>query len=197
MSTVFAEITMSLDGYVAGEGITIQQPMGYGGIRLHEWIFDKKTPADIKLVEEYMNESGAFILGNRTYSTAIPDAWGNRSPFPVPAFVVCHQKPSHAVEGFIYSTSSLEETLADARRIANGKKVCIMGGASIIQQYLQAGLVEEINIHIAPLLLRRGVRLFGNPGKDPRRLEQLRLIETPGAIHIKYKVNTIREVVQH
>ena len=81
MSTVFAEITMSLDGYVAGEDITIQQPMGNGGIRLHEWIFDKKTLADNKLVEEFMNESGAFIVGNRTYSTAINTGWNNRSPF--------------------------------------------------------------------------------------------------------------------
>ncbi len=116
MSIVFAEITMSLDGYVAGEDITSQQPMGNGGIRLHEWIFDKKTLVDNKLVEEFMNESGAFIVGNRTYSTAIDTGWNNRSPFSGPAFVVCHQKPSQAVEGFIYSTGSLEETLADARR---------------------------------------------------------------------------------
>ena len=189
MSTVFAEITMSLDGYVAGEDITIQQPMGYGGIRLHEWIFDRKTLADNKLVEEYMNESGAFIVGNRTYSTAIPHGWNNRSPFPCPAFVVCHQKPSQTVEGFIYSTGSLEETLTDARRIANSKKVCIMGGASIIQQYLQAGLVEELKIHIAPLLLRRGVRLFDNMGRSSIGLEQVRLVETPAAIHVKYRVN--------
>ena len=189
MSTVFAEITMSLDGYVAGEDITIQQPMGYGGIRLHEWIFGKKTFADNKLVEEYMNESGAFIVGNRTYSTAIPDAWDNQSPFPCPAFVVCHQKPSQTVEGFIYSTGSLEETLAEARRIASGKKVCIMGGASIIQQYLQAGLVEELNIHIAPLLLRRGVRLFDNIGRRSIGLEQVRVVDTPAAIHVKYSVN--------
>jgi len=190
MSIVFAEITMSLDGYVAGENITIQQPMGNGGIRLHEWIFDKKTPADDKLVEEFMNESGAFIVGNHTYSTAIDTGWNNRTPFPSPAFVVCHQKPSQAVEGFIYSTGTLKETLADARRIANGKKICIMGGASIIQQYLEAGLVEELKIHIAPMLLRRGVRLFDNMGKGLIGLEQVRLVETPGAIHIKYKVST-------
>ena len=189
MSTVFAEITMSLDGYVAGEGISIQQPMGYGGTRLHEWIFGKKTLADNKLVEEYMNESGAFIVGNRTYSTAIPDAWENQSPFPCPAFVVCHQKPSQTVKGFIYSTGSLEETLTEAQRIANGKKVCIMGGASIIQQYLQAGLVEELSIHIAPLLLGRGVRLFDHVGRSAIGLEQVRVVETPAAIHVKYSVN--------
>jgi dihydrofolate reductase len=189
MSTVFAEITMSLDGYVAGEGITIQQPMGYGGIRLHEWILGKKTLADKKLVEEYMNESGAFIVGNRTYATAIPDAWGNQSPFPCPAFVVCHQKPSRSIEGFIYCTGPIEETLTEARRIANSKKVCIMGGASIIQQYLQAGLVEELNIHIAPLLLCQGVRLFDNIGRTFIGLEQVRVVETPAAIHVKYSVN--------
>ena len=86
MSTVFAEITMSLDGYVAGEDITIQQPMGNGGIRLHEWIFDKKTLADNKLVEEFMNESGAFIVGNHTYSTAI-DTWVEQ---PITLSLVLH-----------------------------------------------------------------------------------------------------------
>lgn len=188
MGKVFLEITMSLDGFVAGRSITEQDPMGKEGPQLHDWMFGAKTDADNALITELINNTGAVVLGNYTYATAIIDAWGNTSPFASPAFVVCTKAPAAAVEGFTYITDGLRSALDKAKAAAGGKDVWIMGGAYTAQQFLQAGLIDELHIHIAPVLLARGTRLFEHIGLQPINLKKIKTIDTPGAVHIRFQV---------
>ena len=136
MGKIFAEITMSLDGFIAGPGVSNQQPMGANGDKLHEWIFGKATDADKRWMDELLQTTGAVITGNHTYITAIDEAWGGGSPFIVPAFVLCHVVPSKQVAGFSYITGGIREALKQAKETAGEKNIWIMGGASIIQQYI-------------------------------------------------------------
>lgn len=188
MGKVFLEITMSLDGFVAGRSITEQDPLGKDGPRLHNWMFDGKTETDNALITELFNRTGAVILGNHTYATAIVNAWGNASPFDSPAFVLCTKAPSMAVQGFTYITDGVHSALDKAKAVAGSKDVLIMGGAYTVQQFLQAGLIEELHIHIAPILLARGTRLFEQIGLQPTHLKKIKTIDTPEAVHILFQV---------
>jgi dihydrofolate reductase len=188
MGKTVVEITMSLDGFVAGPGITEQDPMGKEGPRLHEWLFGAKTDADNALLTELMNNTGAVILGNYTYTTAIKDAWGNTSPFAAPAFVLCKQAPASIIPGFTYVTDGLRSALDKAKAAAGNKDVWIMGGAYTAQQFLQAGLIDELHIHIAPVLLARGTRLFEQIGHSPIGLKKIKTVDTPGAVHVRFQV---------
>jgi dihydrofolate reductase len=188
MGKVFAEITMSLDGFIAGPNITNQQPMGANGPALHEWMFEKSTNADKQWLDELVQTSGAVITGNHTYRTAIDDAWGGGSPFIAPAFVLCHFVPSKKIEGFAYITGGIHQALELAKEAAKEKNTWIMGGANIIQQYIKAGLVDELRIHIAPVLLMQGTRLFDNAGTGPVELIKEKTTETPAAIHAVFRV---------
>ena len=183
MGKVIAEITMSLDGFIAGPGISNKEPMGTNGQRLHEWIFDKATEDDKEMISGVINSSGAVITGNHTYTTAIDEAWAGASPFDAPAFVICHTAPEKKVEGFVYVTSGIVEALELARQQAGEKNCWIMGGANIIQQYIKAGLIDELRLHIAPILLASGTRLFENTGIGPVDLTKDAVTETPGALH--------------
>lgn len=188
MGKVIAEITMSLDGFIAGPGISNKQPLGINGERLHEWIFGKATEADKKLLAEVINGIGAVIVGNHTYSTAIDEAWEGVTPFTAPAFVLCHEQPSNKVEGFIYVSTGIKEVLTLAKQTAGEKKIWVMGGANTIQQYIKAGLVDELRIHIAPILLMQGTKLFENTGTEPVELIRESVLETPGALHTVFSI---------
>jgi len=188
MQKIIVEITMSLDGFIAGTGITKNNPMGEGGHRLHEWLFKSKTDTDELLLKDIIDNSGAVIVGARTYTTAIEDAWDGESPFTFPAFVVCHHEPAIKVDGFTYVTDGVVSALIEARTAAGNKNVWIMGGANIIQQYLQLKLFDEIHIHIVPVLFAEGTRLFDVIGKDRIELNKLKTIDTPAATHIYYEV---------
>jgi dihydrofolate reductase len=189
MGKVIAEITMSLDGFIAGPGISSKDPIGRNGERLHEWIFNKATETDKAMIAELKKSIGAVITGNHTYGTAIDTdkAWAGTSPFDVPAFVVCHTAPAKKVEGFVYVTGGIVETLELARQTAGEKNVWIMGGANIIQQYLCARLIDELHLHIAPILLMQGTRLFENTGNEPVELIKDLVTETPGALHTVFR----------
>jgi dihydrofolate reductase len=187
MGKVFAEITMSLDGFVAGPGISNEQPMGVNGSKLHEWIFDKATNADKQWLDELVKTSGAVIAGHHTYRTAIDDAWGGVSPFSVPAFVLCHAAPSKMVKSFEYITGGIHEAVNKAKETAKEKNIWIMGGANVIQQYIKAGLMDELRLHIAPLLLMQGTKLLDNLSMEPVELIKEKLSETPGAIHTVFR----------
>jgi dihydrofolate reductase len=189
MQKVIAEITMSIDGFIAGPAISKEQPMGENGPLLHEWIFDKATDDDREWLEELTNNAGAVICGHHTYDTAIDDAWEGANPFAVPTLVVCHAAPAQAVEGFVYVTGGIEPALEQARQIAGNKNVWIMGGASIIQQYLKAGLVDELRLHIAPVLLGRGTRLFDDKDEQVTVVESVSISKTPGAVHLVWRIN--------
>ena len=174
---------MSLDGFIAGPEISSKEPMGINGQVLHEWIFDKATDKDKAMLADLMNNAGAVITGNHTYLTAIDEAWVGASPFDAPAFVICHVPPVKKVEGFIYVTAGIHESLKLAKQTVGEKNVWIMGGANIIQQYLAAGLVDELHLHITPVLLKQGTRLFENIGAEPMELTKGAASQTPGAMH--------------
>jgi dihydrofolate reductase len=186
MSKVFLNITMSLDGYVAGSNITEATPMGKGGERLHDWLFDGMTERDDEIVKSTFETSGAVIVGGRTYTLAIKDAWGGKTPFSVPAFVVIEKVPEFVVDGFTFVTDGIESALRQAREAAGDKNVWVMGGANIAQQYIKAGLLDELQITIAPMLLGEGLRLFEHTGAV--KLQHVSVVQTPAATHITYKV---------
>ena len=188
MQKVIVNITMSLDGFIAGPNISKKLPMGKDGLRLHEWIFGSKTDIDSNLLKEVIESSGSVIVGSRTYVTAIEDAWEGVSPFTVPAFVICHDLPQIIAPGFTFVTDGIESALAKARGVAGDKNIWVMGGANIIQQYLNAKLVDNLHLHIVPVLFAKGTRLFDHIEIDKIELKKKDAIDTPGATHIQYEI---------
>jgi dihydrofolate reductase len=211
MTQVILDISTSLDGYVAGPRPTLDDPLGEGGEGLHEWIVRLETwrkqhgleggvtGPDAELVDEYVARQGAVVMGRKMFSGGSgpweddPNAggwWGDEPPFRVPVFVVTHHEREPLVkEGgttFTFVTNGVESALAQAREAAGGHDVAIAGGASVGQQLLRAGLVDELQLHLAPVLLGGGTRLF--EGVQPARLECVRVVAAPGVTHLKYRV---------
>jgi dihydrofolate reductase len=187
MSSVVAEITMSLDGFIAGPAARPGRGLGEGGDRLHEWVYGLKswrephgleggeTGADARMLEESFTRSGAIIIGRTMYEHA--EGWGDRPPFGCPVFVLTHRGQDPLVkEGgttFNFVTDGIESALAQAQDAAGGKDVAIGGGASAIQQFLAAGLLDELLLHIAPTLLGGGKRLFNDGGAETVAFEPI------------------------
>jgi dihydrofolate reductase len=190
MGKVVLDITMSLDGFIAGPNISPKLPLGDGGLRLHDWLFGAKTDIDAKVLDETVETSGAVIVGRRTYDDAIEDAWGGVSPFKVPAFILSHGVPEEAKGGssFTFVTDGIESAIKQAKAVAGEKNVWVMGGANIVQQCIKADHFDELQIHIAPLLFGEGIRLFEHIGNEHIELESTRVLETPGAIHLRFRV---------
>jgi len=188
MGKVVVDIAMSLDGFIAGTNVSQQLPMGVDGLRLHDWIFTKKTDADSNMIKEVMETSGAVIVGRHTYNVAIDDAWGGESPFPMHAFVISHGVPVKIVEGFSFVAEGIEETLKQAKVMAGNKNVWIMGGGNIIRQFIKAGLVDELDIHLAHILLGKGTRLFDNELTNVIELERTRSIQSASVTHIRFRL---------
>ena len=188
MGKVVVDITMSLDGFIAGTNVSPQLPMGDDGLRLHDWIFDKKTAIDVNMIKEVMETSGVVIVGRHTYDVAIGDAWGDESPFPMPALVVSHNKPEKIVSGFNFITGGINETIKQARVIAGNKNIWIMGGANIIRQFINAGLVDELEIHLSHILLGKGIRLFDDTLTNVIELERMRSIESDTVTHMRFRI---------
>ena len=186
MGKVVVDIAMSLDGFIAGTNVSLQLPMGDDGLRLHDWIFERKTNTDASMIKDVMETSGAVIIGRHTYDVAIEDAWGGKSPFVVSAFVISHTKPAKTVEGFTFVTGGIEEALKQTKKIAGNKNIWIMGGANIIQQFIRAGLVDELEIHLAHILLGKGTRLFEDGLRSAIDLERIRSVESDAATHIRF-----------
>lgn len=213
MARFFLEITMSLDGFVAGPNATLEQPLGQGGERLHEWVYPLaswraphgleggETGPDDDLVRATVARAGSVIMGRRMFSGGEgpwandqnADAWwGDDPPFHTAVFVLTHheREPVEKEGGttFIFVTDGIESALEQARDAAGDKDVQLSGGASVAQQYLRAGLLEELNVHVAPLLLGGGVSLFGDLGPDAPALKLANLVESPRATHLTYEV---------
>ncbi len=215
MSKVRAHISISLDGYVAGPDQTQDEPLGAGGEELHTWLIGLRAwrePHGLEGGEENVSSTvladaeanvGAEIMGRGKFGPASRGPWGDdpwqgwwgtAPPFHKPVFVVTH----HAREPltlsdttFTFVTDGIESALAQARDVAGDKDVFIGGGASIINQFLAAGLLDEIELHVAPILLGGGERLFVGVGPDVQ-LEQVRVVEAPGVAHLTYRVVTAR-----
>ena len=135
MAKVIVSISMSLDGFIAGPNISAKQPMGEGGERIHNWMFKTKTEIDASVINEIWETSGAVIVGGRTYTIAIDDAWGGASPFSIPAFVLIHAVPDKKINGFTYITEGIEQALLQATIETGAKNIWVMGGADTIGQF--------------------------------------------------------------
>ena len=185
MGKLKLDISMSLDGFVAGPNATLEEPLGVGGEQLHEWIFGLKAwrephgleggeeGPDDDVVREGLQRNGAVIMGRRMFSNGSgpweddPKAdgwWGDDPPFHVPVFILTHHAretvPKEGGTTFTFVTDGIESALDQARTAAGDEDILVAGGAQAAQQYLKAGLLEEIMLHVAPVLLGGGVRLF-------------------------------------
>jgi dihydrofolate reductase len=211
MSKVRVHISTSLDGYVAGPNQTMEQPLGEGGERLHDWLVALRAwrePAGMEggaenassaVVHEAFANVGAEIMGRGKFGPPGRGAWGDSPwqgwwgddpPFRKPVFVLTHhaRQPLTLTDTtFTFVTDGIESALARARDAAGDRDVFIGGGAKAINEYLAAGLVDELELHVVPILLGGGARLFDGVGPDVA-LELLRVVEAPGVTHLKYRV---------
>jgi dihydrofolate reductase len=211
MSKVRFRISMSLDGFVAGPDQSVHDPLGAGGMRLHEWVFPlavwRRMHAEpggeendsSRVVEESMANIGATIMGRNMFG-GHPGAWdarapwngwwGDTPPFHHPVIVLTHYpRPPLELQGgttFTFVTDGITAALAQAREAAGGKDVALAGGAKAAQQYLSAGLVDEMEINLVPVLLGRGERLFERIGDDLHGLTLVRTVVTPRVVHLKF-----------
>jgi dihydrofolate reductase len=196
MTKVTAGITTSLDGYTTGPNDGPGSGLGEGGERLHYWVFGgpwsyddhpdgEPTGADKTYLDGAIARLGAVVGGRNTYEAA--EAWGGHNPWGLPFFIVTHRPDEAPAGGDFTFVDGLEPAIAQARAAAGDKDVSIMGGADLIRQALRAGLVEELWISVAPVVLGGGKRLF--EGFDEEiRLEHLALLQSPFATHIGYRV---------
>ena len=191
MTMVIFDISMSLDGFVTASNVRPEEPMGDGGQRLHEWAFGEDE-RNRELLAEAVNFVGAVIAGRRTYALSVPwwGADGPTGPARVPVFVVTHAEPEEVPEEGVYTfvTDGIESALEQAKMAAGDKDVAVMGGAEMGQQYIGAGLVDEISIHLVPVLLGGGTRMFEHLGGEHIQLESAGVIETPEATHLRFRV---------
>jgi dihydrofolate reductase len=184
MGNVVIDMSMSLDGYIAAPNDTPEQGLGEDGMRLHNWMFDDPSVFE-RIYGDLTETTGAVIMGRRTYDNSI-QAWGGKGPLgDVPCFVVTH-RPEGADPVFTFVTDGIESALAKAREAAGDKVIGLMG-ADIDQQYLAAGLVDEIRIHVVDVLLGGGRRLFDQLPKRVE-LERTGLDQTGGITHLEYRV---------
>jgi dihydrofolate reductase len=203
---------MSLDGYVAGPEQSVENPLGIGGMRLHEWAFalaawreqhgleGGEENASSAFVEESLANVGAVLMGRNMFGGGSgpwgdepwPGWWGENPPFHVPVFVLTHHArnplPLEGGTTFTFVTDGIEAALAQAREAAGGKDVVIGGGAEAIRQYLAAGLVDELSISLVPVLLGGGERLLDGLGDAAIALEQVDAIAAPGVTHLRYRI---------
>ena len=186
MGKVFLSITMSIDGFSAGPEISQENPLGINGQLLHRWLFVNKQEEDEEVAAEMFNNCGAVILGSRTYITAIDGAWQGQSPFPVPALILSSQNLK-VIDGFTIVNDGIHAALSQAKSIANGMDILVMGGANVAQQFLEADLLDEVHIHIAPILLGSGTKLFEKDNYRIVELTKIKVVETPGATHLFLK----------
>jgi dihydrofolate reductase len=192
MDKVFLEMTISLDGFVAAPNIAINQPLGEDGEPLHNWLFKgaESNDMDRQVSQEFFSNTGAFIIGRRTFDLGI-DAWGDDGAFGKPCFVITHRPTPPLVKGptvFTFVTDGIVSALSQAKAAADEQDICIMGGAAVAQQYLKAGLIDKLRIHIAPLLLGAGTRLFDNITTQPVELKTTRVLSSPFATHLRFDV---------
>ena len=212
MSKVVADISMSLDGYVAGPDPDLEDPLGKGGERMHEWALGAQSwreshgreggerNADSDVIAERLSAIGAVVMGRRMYSGGSgpweqdPRAhgwWGDEPPFHAPVFVLTHHAreplPMEGGTTFNFVTDGIESAIEQARAAAGEKDVSVAGGATAVQQAIAAGLVDVLEVHVAPVFLGGGTRLFDGMAADVG-LEITRVIDSPKVTHLRYRV---------
>jgi dihydrofolate reductase len=213
MGKLIFGISMSLDGFVAGPNQTLEEPLGEGGEDLHEWITrlaswrqqhglsGGDTGPDDEIAKETIGRHGAFVMGRRMFSggagpwkddSNADGWWGDDPPFRAPVFILTHhpRDPVEKQDGttYFFVTDGIESALEQARSAAGDKDVQVAGGGSAVQQYLNAGLVDEFQVHVVPVFLGSGVRLFDDLG-GRSDLELTRVVDSPAVTHLSYRVN--------
>jgi dihydrofolate reductase len=209
MLTTTSHISISLDGFVAGPNQSLDNPIGEGGMRLHEWLFATASwrrqsggqggeqNADAEVVDDVVRNIGAYIMGRKMFGggdgpwdESWTGWWGDEPPFRAPVFVLTHHPRNQlTMKGgttFTFVTDGIEAAHEQARAAAGQAGVAIAGGASAIQQYLAAGMLDELYLHIVPVILGAGERLLENVG-DPL-LEPVQVVASPAVTHVKYRV---------
>ena len=209
-------ISMSLDGFVAGPSQSVDNPLGIGGMRLHEWAFALEAMRDqhgleggdvnqsTPVFEEMFANIGATVMGRNMFgghpggwnaTNRWKGWWGDDPPYHHPVFVLTHypREPLEMEGGttFNFVTDGIEAALDQARRSAGKKDVLIAGGASAAQQYLKADLVDEMHINLVPILLGSGERLFDGVGDDLHGLELVRTVAAPTVTHLKFSKRSV------
>jgi dihydrofolate reductase len=202
MGKVAMGLSMSLDGFIAGPNDGPERPLGEGGELLFAWYSSGDTeyglpgtemvfevsPQSAELLREAHSRMGAFVTGRRTFD--ITNGWGGSPPLGVPTFVLTHTVPQEWVyEGspFTFVTDGVESAVEQARAAAGEKDVAV-GAASVVQQCIRAGLLDEIHVDLVPVLLGDGVRLFEHLGAGPIELESTRVVEGAGVTHLTFRV---------
>lgn len=209
MSMVTCHISISLDGFVAGPNQSLENPIGEGGMRLHQWAFDTfswreqhglaggERNADSDVVEEVVRDVGAYIMGRKMFGggegpwdQTWTGWWGEDPPYHVPVFVLTHQPREPLVmQGsttFTFVTNGVAAALDAARVAAGARNIAIAGGASTVRQYLSAGLLDELYLHIVPVILGAGERLLENVGNP--NLQPVSVVHSAAVTHVKYRV---------
>jgi dihydrofolate reductase len=194
---------MSMVGFVTGPNDGVERPLGDGGERLHQWVYDLascrerhglaggQTDRDAEILDEAFATVGAVVMGRRMFNKGERPC-GENPPFHLPVFVLTHEaRQAVAKEGgttFTFVTDGIESALRQARAAAGDKDVSVAGGAHTIQQYLKADLLDEMQIHLVPVLLGDGIRLFDRLGAEHIEIEGTRVIESPGVTHLRFRV---------
>ncbi|MFN8440794.1 MAG: dihydrofolate reductase family protein [Caldilineaceae bacterium] len=211
MSKLRFRIAMSLDGYVAGPNQSLENPLGEGGMRLHEWAFALQTFREThgmeggeanqssQVLDAFNANMGATVMGRNMFGGYPGDWssenpwngwWGEDPPFHHPVFVITqYAREPLVMQGgtiFYFVTDGIESALAQARKAAAGKDISLGGGANVAQQYLAAGLVDEMLIHLVPILLGSGERLFEHLGDKLHGLKLVQTVPTADVIHLKF-----------
>ena len=212
MSIVVCHQSISVDGFTAGPNQTLENPIGEGGMRLHEWMFETaawrrmqslpptpETP-DSAIVDEIASDPnvGAYVMGRHMFDHGRGEWdqswkgwWGDNPPYHAPVFVLTHHRrdalPMHGGTTFVFVTEGIESALRRAREAAGDKNVHIAGGANVIQQALRAGELDELYLHIAPIVLGAGERLLQDVGD--LKMTPVTVIASPNVTHIKYRID--------
>ena len=203
MGTVHASLGMSLDGFVAGPNAGPNNPLGDGGMRIHRWVYDLegwrerqslqggKINPDDEVSRETYDRTGAFVMGRRMFDEG-EVGWPDPPPFRAPVFVLTKRAREPWVRQggttFTFVTDGVESALEQARAAAGEKDVLVSGGANTLGQFVEAGLLDELQIHLAPVLLGEGVRLFEGIDPENVELERTRVIDSPRVTHLRYRV---------
>ena len=189
MGKVIYDISMSLDGFIAAANVRPEAGLGDGGERLHDWVFNSADPRNREITAWYTTV-GAIIVGRTTYDLSIP-YWGADGPTGaarVPTVVVSHSVPQDIPSGGVYTfVNGVEAAFETAKKLAGDKDISTTG-ANVAQQFIKLGLIDEIFIHLVPVLFGSGMRLIEDLGGEHVQLETTEVIETKEAIHLRFRV---------
>jgi dihydrofolate reductase len=209
MSKVTCQISISLDGFVAGPNQSHENPIGEGGLRLHEWVFATASwreqqgqtggerSVDSEVIDEVVDNVGAYIMGRKMFGGGDGSWdgnwkgwWGDDPPYHVPVFVLTHHPrdplPMQGGTTFHFVTAGIRSALEQARAVAGDRDIMIAGGAQTVQQFIAAGILDELYLHIAPIVLGAGERLLENVG-DPI-LQPIKVVASPAVTHVRYRL---------